>query len=110
MPLNFNPRCKPLKTFFVAANVGMLLPILLLFLLPLHRVILCLVFIHLSWIDTSPPNTLLVLTQLTFPTPLLRVDLTNVELYIAFVSKCEFTSVPSAGITNTKVDGFDMLL
>ena len=77
VPVNFNFRGEPFFTLLDLAHMRMLLPEQLLLLLPLHWMVLGFMLLHLSWIETSPPDPLLLLTQLALPAPLLGVDLAN---------------------------------
>ena len=77
VPVNFNFRGEPFFTLLDLAHMRMLLPEQLLLLLPLHWMVLGLVLLHLPWKKASPPDTLLFLTQLALPAPLLGVDLAN---------------------------------
>ena len=77
VPVNFHFRSEPFLTPFNLAHVWMILPEHLLLLLPLHGMVLGLMLFHRPWEDTSPPDPLLVLTQLALPAPLLGVDLAN---------------------------------
>ena len=79
MPVNLYFRGKPFLTLLDLAYVWMVLPEGLLLLFPFHGMVLGLVLVHLPWVDTSPPDPLLVLTQLALPAPLLGVDLANMD-------------------------------
>ena len=55
----------PVEALLVLADVGMVPPVSLLLLLPLHGVLLGLVLAHLSGEEIAPPDVELVLAQLT---------------------------------------------
>ena len=101
VPVNFNFRGEPFFTLPDLAHMRMLLPEQLLLLLPLHWMVLGLMLLHLSWIDTSPPDTLLVLTQLAFPAPLLSVDSSNMEGQPTLPScSVAATTAPGTGVAD----------
>ena len=77
VPVYFYLRSKPFPTLLHLADVRVCLSEGLLLLLPLHGMVLHLVSVHLPWVDTSPPDALLVFTELALPAPLLGVDLAN---------------------------------
>ena len=79
VPVYFHFGGEPLPTLIDLTHVWMLFPERLLLLLPLHGVVLGLVLLHHPWLDTSPPDPLLVFTQLALPAPLLRVDSANMD-------------------------------
>ena len=70
----------PNEALLVLADKGVVLPVGVLLLLPLHRVLLGPVFVHLSWLDTAPPDVKIVLAQLTLEAPLLGVGTPDVVL------------------------------
>ena len=74
VPINFLLGSKSLATLLHFADVRMSLSEGLLLLLPLHGMVLRPVLVHPTWLDTSPPDALLVFTQLALPAPLLGVD------------------------------------
>ena len=74
MPLYFHLGSKSLPTLLHLADVRVRLSEGLLLLLPLHGMVLCLVLVHLGWPETSPPDPLLIFTQLALPAPLLGMD------------------------------------
>ena len=111
VPVNFNFRGEPFFTLLDLAHMRMLLPEQLLLLLPLHWMVLGLMLLHLSWIDASPPNTLLVLTQLALPAPLLGVNSSNMEWYLLLLPCTVATSTtPGTGVADAKVNSLDMFL
>ena len=55
----------PVEAPLVLADVGVVPPVGLLLLLPLHGVLLGLVNVHLAGLDAAPPDVELVLAQLT---------------------------------------------
>ena len=75
--INFHLGSESLPTLLHFADMRVRLSEGLLLLLPLHGMFLSLVFVHLPWVETSPPDTLLIFTQLALPAPLLGVDLAN---------------------------------
>ena len=79
VPINFHFGSKSLPILLHLADVRVRLSEGLLLLLPLHGMILCLMLVHLPWEETSPPDALLVITQLALPAPLLGVDTANME-------------------------------
>ena len=99
MPVNFHFRSEPFATLLDLAHVWMFFPISLLLLLPLHGVVLGLMLFHHPWIYTSPPDTLLLLTKLALPAPLLGVDLANMVWQLILPPSCETTpSTPGTGV------------
>ena len=77
VPINFLLGSKSLATLLHFADVRMSLSEGLLLLLPLHGMVLRPVLVHPTWLDTSPPDALLVFTELALPAPLLGVDLAH---------------------------------
>ena len=74
----------------------------LLLLLPLHGMVYGLMLVHLPWLDTSPPDALLVFTQLALPAPLLGVDLAYVVRHLVLPPRSEATpTTPGAGVAET---------
>jgi hypothetical protein len=73
----------PVKALLELADEGVIPPVGILFLLPLHGVLLGLVLVHLAREEASPPDVELVLTQLTLQAPLLGVGTANVVLDIS---------------------------
>ena len=99
MPVNLYFRGKPFLTLLDLAYVWMCLPEGLLLLLPLHWMVLGLVLLHLPWKKASPPDTLLFLTQLALPAPLLGVDLPNM-IWQPVLPHCSVatSTTPGAGV------------
>ena len=102
VPVNFNLGSKPLPTLLHLTDIRVRLSEGLLLLLPLYRMVLRLMFVHLPWEETSPPDTLLVFTQLALPAPLLSVDLANM-VWQPILPPCSeaTTSTPGAGVAET---------
>jgi hypothetical protein len=69
---------KPIETLFELTDVRVVSLVGLLLLLPLHRVLLSPVLVHLPREDAAPPDVQLVLAQLTLQTPLLGVGTSSV--------------------------------
>ena len=61
----------PVEALLVLADEGMVPPVGLLLLLPLHGVLLGLVVVHLIGVEAAPPDVKLVLAQLALEAPLL---------------------------------------
>ena len=101
VPVNFNFRGEPFFTLPDLAHMRMLLPEQLLLLLPLHWMVLGLVLVHPPWRNASPPDTLLVLTQLALPAPLLGVDLANM-VWQLILPPCSVATptTPSTGVAH----------
>ena len=102
VPVSFHLGGKSLPTLLHLADMRVRLSEGLLLLLPLHGMFLRLMLVHLPWVDTSPPDTLLVFTQLALPAPLLSVDLANMEWQLSLPPRSEATSsTPGAGVAET---------
>jgi hypothetical protein len=61
----------PVEAPVVLADEGMVFPVGLLLLLPLHAVLLGPVLLHLLGVEAAPPDVKLVLAQLALEAPLL---------------------------------------
>ena len=111
VPINFHFRGEPFSTLPNLTHVWMFLPKGLLLLLPLHGMVLGLVLLHLRWMNASPPDSLLVLTQLALPAPLLGVDSSNMVWQLILPPCSEATpTTPGAGVAKAKMDSLDMSL
>ena len=110
MPLPLHQSLVPIEAPFEAADEGVVSPVGLLILLPLHGMLLGLVLVHLPRVDTAPPDVELVLTHLTLKAPLLGVGTTNVILEMGFGGCLVATVLPSAGVANVRVDDIHVLL
>ena len=102
VPVNFHLCSEPLPTLLYLAYMRMCLSEGFLLLLPLYRMILLLVLVHLSWVDTSPPDALLVFTQLALPAPLLGVDTAHM-VWQASLPPCSIAAptTPCTGVADT---------
>ena len=102
VPINFRLSSESLPTLLYLADVRVRLSEGLLLLLPLYGMVLLLVLVHLPWVETSPPDTLLVFTQLALPAPLLGVNLANMEGQLSLLPCSEATATtPGAGVADT---------
>ena len=101
---------EPVETLLVLADEGMVPPVGLLLLLPLHGVLLGPVLVHLLGVDAAPPDVKLILAQLTLPAPLLSVDTAYVELNPTFLVSGPGTALPGAGVADVGVNTFNVLL
>ena len=80
MPLLLHLSLVPVEALLVPADEGMVPPVGLLFLLPLHGVLLGPVLVHFLGVDAAPPDVKIVLAQLTLEAPLLGVGTPDVVL------------------------------
>ena len=111
VPVNFLLGSKPLLTLLHLADMRVRLSEGLLLLLPLYGMILFLVLVHRPWKETSPPDALLVFTELALPAPLLSVDLAHVICHLVLPPRSVTTPpTPGAGVADTQVKGFNVLL
>ena len=102
---------KPVTTLLVPADKGVVSPVNLLFLLPLHGMLLSPVFLQLPWVDATPPDVELVFTKLTLPAPFLSVNSSFMNLHSSLLSASPGTAFPpGAGVADEEVDGIDVLL
>ena len=100
----------PVEALLVLADEGMVPPVGLLLLLPLHRVLLGPMLVHLPWVDTAPPDVKLVLAQLTLKTPLLCVGTAYVVLEVGLGLGLVGAALPGAGVADVGVNTFNVLL
>ena len=102
VPVNFHLGSKPLSALLHLADVRVRLSEGLLILLPLHGMVLGFVLVHLPWVDTSPPDTLLIFTELALPAPLLSMDPAHVVGQPVLPPCSEAaSSTPCAGVADT---------
>ena len=100
----------PFKALLELADEGVVPPVGILFLLPLHGLILGLVLFHLAREEASPPDVKLVLTQLTLQAPLLGVGTANVVLDISLPCTGPGAALPGAGVADVGVGSLHMNL
>ena len=86
MPIHLHLSGEHITALLVLADKRMVLPIGVLLLLPLNRMLLGLMLVHLPWLYAAPPDVELVLAQLALPAPLLGVDTSDVDLYMFLLS------------------------
>ena len=110
MPLPLHLSLVPIEAPFEAADEGVVSPVGLLILLPLHGMLLGLVLVHLPRVDTAPPDVELVLTYLTLQAPLLGVGTTNVVLEAGLGVGLVGAALPGAGVANVGVHRLHVLL
>ena len=110
MPLLLLLSHVPVEAPLEPADEGVVPPVGLLLLLPLHGVLPGLVLVHLPREDAAPPDVKLVLAHLALKAPLLGVGTTNVILEMGLGGCLVATVLPSAGVANVRVDNIHVLL
>ena len=100
----------PVEALLELADEGMVPPVGLLLLLPLHRVLLGLVPVHLIWVNTAPPDIKLVLAKLALQAPLLGVGTAHVVLELKLAVGLVGAALPGAGVADVGVNRFDVHL
>ena len=101
---------KPVEAPLELAHKGVVPPVGLLLLLPLHRVLLCPVLVHLTREDAAPPDVQLVLAQLALQAPLLCVGPSSVVLDLPLLVSCPVTVWPGAVVANVQVNSLNVYL
>jgi len=104
VPLLFHLSLVPVEALLVLADKGMLPPVGLLLLLPLHRVLLGLMLLHLTGLDAAPPDVELVLAQLALQAPLLGVGTAYVVLELSLGVGLVGAALPGAGVADVGVN------
>ena len=97
-------------TLLVLADIGMVLPVGLLLLLPLHRLLLGPVLIHLPGKEAAPPVVKLVLAQLALQAPLFSVGTPYMVLELGPCVGLVGAALPRAGVASVVVDNFHVPL
>ena len=101
---------KPVEALLEGADEWVVPLVCLLLLLPLQLVLLGPMLVHLSREDAAPPDTQLVLTQLTLQAPLLCVGTPSVVLDLSLLVRGPVAVWPGAGVANVEMDTFNVFL
>ena len=103
MPLLLLLSPVPVEAPLEPADKGVVPPVGLLLLLPLHGVVPGLVFVHLPRVDVAPPDVKLVLTHLELQAPLLGVGMANLVLEAGLGECLVDAALPGAGVADAGV-------